>query len=74
VLAAASVAPPQDWVIAEVMRATSSPPGATARKSNSIRVRPEGSVRISITAMVNPSTRHRRLRRMVQWWPARTVA
>jgi hypothetical protein len=59
-------APSNDRVIAEVMRATSSSPGATARKSNSIRVRPDGSVRISITAMVNPSAPRRRLRRVVQ--------
>jgi hypothetical protein len=39
------------------MRATSLQPGTVARKSNSIRVRPDGSVRISMTAMVNPSTR-----------------
>jgi hypothetical protein len=58
--------PSFECVIAWAMRAMSSQPGAVARKSNSIRVRPDGSVRISMTAIVNPSTHRRRVRRVVQ--------
>jgi hypothetical protein len=48
------------------MRATSSQPGSAARKSKSTLVRPDGSVRMSITAMVNPLAHRRRAGRVGQ--------